>query len=260
MPSKFCAILAVLLLIEKADSRETVPVPETLSVSQQMVVVTSSDWKATTGWLRRFERTDHGWQIDGVPLRVVLGRGGLGWGRGEHPLPQSGPQKREGDGRSPAGIFRLPYAFGYAAADSVREIRLSYVQCSATLECVDDTNSADYNVILDRRSVTAPDWKSSEKMRMTNDEYRLGIFIAHNSSPVQPGAGSCVFMHIWKGPDVPTSGCTAMSPGAIESVLGWLDPQAHPVLVQLPEAEYQRLQTPWQLPLLQFTNAPASLP
>jgi L,D-peptidoglycan transpeptidase YkuD (ErfK/YbiS/YcfS/YnhG family) len=142
----------------------------------------------------------------------------------------------------------------------VREIRLSYVQCSATLECVDDTNSADYNVILDRRSVTAPDWKSSEKMRMTNDEYRLGIFIAHNSSPVQPGAGSCVFMHIWKGPDVPTSGCTAMSPGAIESVLGWLDPQAHPVLVQLPEAEYQRLQTPWQLPLLQFTNAPASLP
>jgi D-alanyl-D-alanine dipeptidase len=259
MPCKFCAILAVLLLAASADAQSTASVRGSLAVSQQMVVVTASDWKATTGWLRRFERSAQGWEIDGPPLPVVLGRGGLGWGRGAHPLPQSGPQKKEGDGRSPAGIFSLPYAFGYAAPDSVREIKLPYVQCTASLECVDDTNSSYYNVIVDRRSVDAPDWKSSEKMRMTNGEYRLGIFVDHNTSPAQPGAGSCVFLHIWKGSDVPTSGCSAMSDGAMESLLGWLDAQAHPVLVQLPEAEYQRFQTAWQLPLLQFTNAPVAV-
>jgi hypothetical protein len=39
-----------------------------------------------------------------------------------------------------------------------------------------------------------------------------------------------------------------MSPGAIESLLGWLDAKSHPVLVQLPDAEYRRLQGAWQLP------------
>jgi D-alanyl-D-alanine dipeptidase len=254
-----CAILAVLLLAAPAGAQIAVPVRESLAVSHQLVVVTAGDWKATNGWLRRFERNYQGWQIIGLPFRVVLGRGGLGWGRGAHPLPQAGPQKKEGDGRSPAGIFLLPYAFGYAAPDSVREIKLPYVQCSASLECVDDTNSSYYNVIVDRRSVGAPDWNSFEKMRRSDEQYRLGVFVAHNSPPAQPGAGSCIFLHIWIGPDVPTSGCTAMSAGAMESLLGWLDAQAHPVLVQLPEAEYQRLQTAWQLPLLQFTNAPAAV-
>jgi zinc D-Ala-D-Ala dipeptidase len=259
MSSKSCAILAFLLVAASANSQNSDSVREYLGASQQMVVVTTADWTATTGWLRRFERSDQGWQINGPPFRVVVGRGGLGWGRGEHPLPQTGPQKTEGDGRSPAGIFRLPFAFGYDPADSVREIKLPYVQCTATLECVDDTNSVNYNVILDRRAVEQPDWKSSEKMLRSDDEYRLGIFVAHNSSPTGPGAGSCVFLHIWKGRDIPTSGCTAMSIGAIESLLGWLDARSHPVLVQFPEAEYQRLQTPWHLPQIQFTNAPPAV-
>ena len=92
---------------------------------------------------------------------------------------------------------------------------------------------------------------------MSDDEYRLGIFVAHNSSPAQPGAGSCIFLHIWKGPDVPTSGCTAMSAGAMESLLGWLDAAIPSVLVQLPEAEYQRLQTAWHLPR---SNSPTRPP
>jgi len=248
------AILAALLTSMAAEAQSNVRVSEELGASRQMVVVTSSNWIATTGTMRRFERVGEGWQMNGPEFPVVLGRGGLGWGRGINPAQQSGPEKREGDGRSPAGIFLLPYAFGYAAADSVREIKLPYVQCTSSLECVDDTNSQYYNVILDRQSVTKPDWKSSEKMRMIDDEYRLGIFIAHNPSPTQPGSGSCVFMHIWKGPGIPTSGCTAMSPGVMESLLGWLDAPSHPVLIQLPDAEYRRLQKAWALPSLVNTN------
>jgi len=120
------------------------------------------------------------------------------------------------------------------------------------VECVDDTNSSYYNIIKDRREAEKVDWKSSEKMRMSDDEYKLGIFIEHNTSPPEPGGGSCVFMHIWKEPGHPTSGCTAMSIGGIESLLGWLDPRSKPVLVQLPQEEYRRNQVTWMLPAIEF--------
>lgn len=87
---------------------------------------------------------------------------------------------------------------------------------------------------------------------MSDDEYKLGIFIAHNTAPAVPGAGSCVFMHIWKAPGRPTSGCTAMNMGDLELLLGWLDPRAGPVLVQMPRAEYQERQVSWLLPAIQF--------
>jgi D-alanyl-D-alanine dipeptidase len=251
-----CGILALFALASPARAQFEVPVPQALAVSKQMVLVTASNWTSTNGLLRRFERSVRGWEIDGPPFRVVLGRRGLGWGRGMQPFTKSEPQKREGDGRSPAGIFALPYAFGYAPADSVSEIKLQYVQCTASLECVDDTNSSHYNAVVDRTNVTVVDWKSSEKMRMSDDEYRLGIFVDQNTLPAAPGGGSCVFMHIWKGPDIPTSGCTAMSEGEMEALLGWLDGQAHPVLVQLPDSEFQRYQQAWALPALEVKNAP----
>jgi D-alanyl-D-alanine dipeptidase len=253
MPSKVCAIVTICLLPFWLNAQQGPPLRETLSQSSQMVVVTTKDWTATEGLLRRFERKERAWQQVGPSVPVVVGRSGLGWGRGLTNLPSSAsPKKREGDGRSPAGVFRLTYAFGYAAADEVREIKLPYVQCTDAVECVDDPNSAYYNIIKDRRSADKADWKSSEKMRMSDDEYKLGVFIAHNASPAEPGAGSCVFMHIWKEPGHPTSGCTAMSIGGIESLLGWLDPRANPVLVQLPQGEYQQQQIPWMLPAIKF--------
>ena len=136
--------------------------------------------------------------------------------------------------------------------DVVPMIRLPYIQCTENVECIDDTNSAYYNIIKDRRTVEKVDWKSSEKMRMSDDEYKLGIFIAHNTFPTEPGGGSCVFMHIWKERGHPTSGCTAMSEGAIESLLGWLDRRSNPVLVQLPQEQYQNEQVNWLLPAIRF--------
>ena len=191
MRCKICAMAAAGLLALGLNAQPGPPLLETLSQSSQMVVVTARDWSATEGSLRRFERMERGWQQVGPAASVVLGRGGLGWGRGLNPASSSGPQKREGDGRSPAGIFRLTYAFGYAAAEEVREIKLPYIQCTASVECVNDTNSSYYNIIKDRRSAAEAGWKSSEKMRRSDDEYKLGVFIEQNSGPAEPGAGSC---------------------------------------------------------------------
>jgi L,D-peptidoglycan transpeptidase YkuD (ErfK/YbiS/YcfS/YnhG family) len=64
--------------------------------------------------------------------------------------------------------------------------------------------------------------------------YKLGAVIAHNPRN-QPGLGSCIFLHVWQGKDIPTSGCTAMSEPHLRQVLTWLDPAADPRLVQLVE-------------------------
>ncbi len=215
---------------------------------RQMILVISKDWQAVGGELQRFDLNDNVWQPEGPPIRVVVGRNGMAWGRGLHSMPQPGPRKKEGDGKSPAGVFALGYAFGSAPAEKVPGIKMPYVQCTRALECVDDPKSSHYNHILERPSVPKPDWNSSEKMLMTNGQYRLGIVVAHNTSPPEPGDGSCIFLHIWLGPGIGTSGCTAMRDGDIESLLTWIDRRASPILVQLPQAEYVRLQKSWRLP------------
>ncbi|HZM06493.1 MAG TPA: L,D-transpeptidase family protein [Candidatus Saccharimonadales bacterium] len=215
---------------------------------RQMLLVITPDWNAVSGELQRFELEDQTWRRVGPPIHIVVGRNGLGWGIGLHPLPQLGPQKREGDGKSPAGVFALESAFGYEPPEKMRILKLPYVQCTSSLECVDDSNSAYYNQVLDRKSVPKPNWHSAEHMRMTNGQYRLGVVVSHNTDPARPGDGSCIFLHIWTGPATGTSGCTAMREGDIEALASWLDLRANPVLVQLPQKEYDRLRTAWRLP------------
>jgi len=70
----------------------------------------------------------------------------------------------------------------------------------------------------------------------------------YNSDPVSTGKESYIFLHIWRGPDKPTAGCTAMEESALRSLLSRLDAGRKPLLVQLPRAEYQRLKKEWGLP------------
>jgi L,D-peptidoglycan transpeptidase YkuD (ErfK/YbiS/YcfS/YnhG family) len=79
--------------------------------------------------------------------------------------------------------------------------------------------------------------------------YEVGFVIEHNANGA-PGAGSCIFGHLWKSPDSTTAGCTAMAPASMETLLRWLDADRRPVFVLLPAAEYQRLQSAWKLPAL----------
>jgi L,D-peptidoglycan transpeptidase YkuD (ErfK/YbiS/YcfS/YnhG family) len=229
------------------------PVSQLLALSQQMVVVTAGDWDASRGTMQRMEFDRDHWQPAGRAMPVVLGSNGLGWGVGLHPANLPGPKKLDRDGRSPAGVFWLPYSFGYAPADEVRAIRLPYIQCTGSVECVEDTNSAYYNIVKDRRTLEKVDWKESEKMRVADDQFRLGVFVANNADLPEPGRGACVFLHIWKAPGAATDGGTAMSMGAMESLVGWLDPRSRPVLVQLPLPAYEAYRSKWQLP-------PAPLP
>lgn len=216
----------------------------------QAVVVTTADWTAVDATLQRFERPSAGapWRPAGGPVPAAVGRAGLAWGTGMHP-PASGVQwKREGDGKAPAGIFRLSSAFGYAPAAEAGWIRMPYVQSDASVECVDDSGSRFYNRRVDRDTIPRPDWTSHEEMRRPDALYGWGVWVDHNSDPPQPMGGSCIFLHVWAGPGVATSGCTAFAEPDVRQLLAWLDPRARPVLVQLPRDEYDRLRGEWDLP------------
>ena len=93
---------------------------------RQMVLVTTDSWDAVDATLQRYERASaaDAWAPVGGPVRAAVGRTGLAWGTGLHPRTGAGPEKREGDGKAPAGVFRLSSAFGYAPAAEAGVIRM----------------------------------------------------------------------------------------------------------------------------------------
>jgi L,D-peptidoglycan transpeptidase YkuD (ErfK/YbiS/YcfS/YnhG family) len=223
----------------------------------QMILVVTPGWNVDRGTLRTITRDGDGWREVRAATPVTIGKSGAGWGLGLNAAQTDGPIKREGDGRSPAGVFRIGEAFGYAAhADTA----LPYLALTATDYCMDVSGTAQYNRIVDTKVVGAAAVEgSTEPMRrdlhVNGDQlYRQGFVIEHNAQAA-PQGGSCIFAHLWKSPVDATTGCTAMTPATMQSLLAWLKPQEHPVFVLLPQAEYERLRAEWQLPVLATTEA-----
>jgi len=219
-----------------------------------LLVVVAELWQSSAGRLRRFARDgrDGAWLPVGEPVTVSLGRSGLAWGRGLHPPPgRGGPQKREGDGRAPAGVFAISALSGAAAAEGEpdRVAKLPCLRATGDLKCIDDPASTHYNRIVDQASLAEPDWISCEDMLRDDGRYEIGAVVAHNADPPLPGAGSCIFLHVWEAAGMPTAGCTAMAPADMRVIAGWLDGAAAPLLVQLPQAEYERCREAWGLPV-----------
>jgi L,D-peptidoglycan transpeptidase YkuD (ErfK/YbiS/YcfS/YnhG family) len=253
--SSIAAISSLMLSAASFATAQTSD-PQPLRSSLQMIVVTTPDWNTVEGRLQRYERAkpEASWKPVGDPIAMVVGKKGMGWGAGlmstgrpSRRSPQD-PVKKEGDGKSPAGVFRIGTAFGYAA-QKPEDWKMPYVPLTPSVECVDDSTSHFYNQIVDRATVS-PDWHSSEHMSEAGVAYRWGAVINHNIDPTLPTAGSCVFMHTWGGPHVGTAGCTAMPQQQLEPILAWLDPAKNPLLVQAPGAQYEKLRRLWHLPQL----------
>lgn len=229
--------------------------PEALGLppsTRQLVLVVTENWNQSSAQLSLWEKDERqGWRRRSQPTRATVGAAGLGWGRGLHgdgaEAALGGPRKREGDRRAPAGIFRLSSATGYARLPPVGT-QLPYQQATDGLRCVDDPASPEYNQLRKLRSGSSPTWRSEEKMKRDDDQYRLTIVVDHNRAPVQAGAGSCIFVHAWPAPGAPSPGCTMMAPTEVEKVVGWLDPRANPVLVQLPLSIAAKAARAWGLP------------
>ena len=215
-------------------------------ISNQLVTAIVPEWSSTTAELRLWQREGDTWKLAMGPWPGVVGTAGVAWGIGLHgsgtPPGRSGPTKQEGDGKSPAGVFGFRSSYGYAKQAPATV--LTYVSVDENWQCVDDPKSKRYTSIVDRRQGT-PDWSSAEDMRRKDELYTWVVDIAHNPE-ASPGKGSCIFLHVWRGPSSATVGCTAMDERKLKTLIERLEPSA--TFVLLPRAEYDALAPVWDLP------------
>jgi L,D-peptidoglycan transpeptidase YkuD (ErfK/YbiS/YcfS/YnhG family) len=178
-----------------------------------------------------------------------LGKSGLVWGSGLHPVPSRAVTKNEGDMRSPAGVFTIGGAWGYET--SIRKHpKLFYRKVTTRDLWIEDPSSPQYNrnVIIDHDPSTP--WEKKQQMKQDDPAHALKLFIAHNAPPkAVPNAGSSIFFHIWRGGGSrATAGCTTMDEGKLRSLISKIDPTRQPLYILLPKSEYAKLRPAWKLP------------
>ena len=251
MIQKWMCLGLALALIMACNDQANAPATFSIAEAEQLVVVQGADWNESFGTMYTFERDspEQPWQEAMSPFPVVLGLSGLAWGNGleDYRVGQS-HTKIEGDKRSPAGIFRLSSAFGSKSPGEAAVTNMPYQQITETTRCIEDGSSAHYNSIVDERLVDA-DWDAADKMLRTDSLYSWGVFVDHNIAS-EAEAGSCIFMHVWRGKDKGTLGCTAMEYYKMQEFVYWLKNRKHPLLVQLPKIEYLTKKDEWNLPAI----------
>ncbi|RLA72173.1 MAG: hypothetical protein DRG24_03655 [Epsilonproteobacteria bacterium] len=213
-----------------------------LNASEQLIVVITDDFNTSTAQLKRYEKKNNLFIQIGNAITVNLGRNGLGWGIGNQPIAhlENDPQKHEGDGKAPAGIFTLGPVFGYK---DTLATNMPYIQASNDLICIDDSRSAHYNQLKKIR----PDieFNSFEWMRRSDNFYEIGLTVHHNTHAIAY-RGSCIFFHVEKAPGSATAGCTSMQYDHLKTLLSWLDPKRNPLLIQIPASYCSEVEKQFQ--------------
>jgi len=178
----------------------------------QAVVVTAPEYGATTATLTAYEREAAGWRVVFGPWAARVGSRGM--------APEGA--KREGDGRTPSGVFGFDFFFGVAPDPGVRFPYRSITQAAVW---DDDPASPLYNQWVDLGSQSAG--VDPEPM-YTRPAYDHGAVIAYNTTRT-PGLGSAIFLHVSTGG--PTAGCVSLPADQLVQVLRWLDPARGPRIV-----------------------------
>ena len=221
----------------------------------QAVIGMADDWNASHVTLSLVEKTAAGqWVRTLGPFPGRLGRAGLVWGLGLHSNPRGAALKKEGDGRSPAGIYAIGGLWTTTSTPVKHHPRIPEVRVGPRDLWVSDPATPKlYNryVRLDHPATTP--WELKEQMRQTDYAHSIKLLICHNTeeTPGRPvaGGGSSIFFHIWRREGAaPTAGCTAMQEQNLRALIARLNPACRPVYILLPRSEYARLRAAWMLP------------
>lgn len=209
---------------DKADLRDSLlcrgsDIPDSLKKqigdSSQILFIRNMDNASIAVQVFALEKRNDSWYSHFDAIDGVIGKKGF--------APPGG--KREGDGRTPSGIFPLVTTFGYEPSFLTM---MPYRQVTGDDLWVDDINADDYNRWVRRGTTRA---SSFEVMKREDDLYKYGIVVEYNTNPVIKGYGSAIFFHIWKGKGKPTAGCVALSEEDIIRIIRWLNPAARPLVV-----------------------------
>jgi L,D-peptidoglycan transpeptidase YkuD (ErfK/YbiS/YcfS/YnhG family) len=183
--------------------------------STQLITVVAPSRASTQGALRLWTKRGACWRPASSRWAAWLGQHG------------TSPFKREGDRRTPAGIFGfLSTMYGLEPTPSVR-YRYRRLVCGDWW--VEDPASRFYNTFRHVRCGSRPPFRvKSEDMSRSPTAYRHLAVIAYNTSPVVPGRGSGIFLHASTGR--PTLGCVSLPLPRLVATLRWLRPSAHPLI------------------------------
>jgi L,D-peptidoglycan transpeptidase YkuD (ErfK/YbiS/YcfS/YnhG family) len=175
----------------------------------QLIVVEAARSTDTWAQLQAFERVGDRWVPRFPPVDARIGRSGVS------------ADRAEGDGTTPAGTFSLTEAFGNGPDPGSG---LPYRAVHDQDYWVGDSTSPYYNT-----------WQSgpangrfgyAEKLWTMPQAYRHAVVIDYNRSPVVPGKGSAIFLHVWN--ENATSGCVAIDVDRLVEIMRWLDPAKRP--------------------------------
>lgn len=142
-----------------------------------------------------------------LAIPCALGRSGIGF------------DKREGDGRTPAGTFALG-RLRYRADRRLRPVTgLPPGRIGPADGWCDDPSDRRYN-----RPVRLPCRASHEEMWRADGLYDLVVEIGWNMHPRRLSRGSAIFLHVARTGFAPTAGCVALRPDDLRRLLARLGP------------------------------------
>ncbi|HEY4172004.1 MAG TPA: L,D-transpeptidase family protein [Rhodopila sp.] len=140
--------------------------------------------------------------IQNETFRAALGRGGVK------------ADKQEGDGATPVGILPLRNVL-------YRPDRGTAPACAVAVQALapedgwcDAPSNPDYN-----KPVRLPFPASAEALWREDTIYDIIGILGWNDSPIRPGKGSAIFLHIARPDYAPTEGCVALAPDHLRRVL-----------------------------------------
>ena len=140
-------------------------------------------------------------------LPVALGRGGIR------------ADKREGDGGTPRGSFRLVRLWWRADRMNRPATGLPMRRITADIAWSEDPRSRHYNRPF-RRSAD----EAGDRLRRDDHLYDLIIELDHNTRPRVAGRGSAVFVHLARPGFAPTAGCVALTGSDLRRLLARIGP------------------------------------
>lgn len=163
---------------------------------------------------RRAGDSRQGWLVAGpLVLPVALGRGGIK------------ADKREGDGGTPRGTFRLKRLWWRAERHARPPTLLPSRRIKQNDAWCEDPADRHYN-----QPVRLASDSNADRLARADNVYDFIIEIDHNTRPRIAGRGSAVFIHAARERFAPTAGCVALNLDTLRLLLARLGPRTRIVI------------------------------
>lgn len=191
---------------------------------RQLIIAYSAKRSSKTGTVELWElRSDARWHRAYTFSKARFGYNGLA----------TASAKREGDGKTPMGQYRIPFAFGTSAKPKGTTIK--YRRADSNDQWCSRSKSRYYNTWMSAPNKSCPS-KDAEVISRYS-QYRHAAVVNYNSAR-KPGRGSAIFLHIHgKGS---TAGCVSVTKNQMITTLKWLRPEKNPRIVIAPRGELKK--------------------